>query len=144
MWATNITSKCTSLDPSTRPSPLQRDVRLLVDRRRSWGWRSARGDPGNGRPMQCVAKTNHNLCCGSFSSPSLLPPPATNAHYTHTASTHPYPLRDSPTTTSTSKTLTRQLHDSAKNSGERELRTMWSPVRPPTPSSTHTSAPPIS
>jgi len=96
-----------------------RDGRLLVDRQRSWGQRSVREDPASGRPMQCVAKMNHNEGCGSF---SFLPSTA-NTHYTHTELTHPSLSLDSPTTTTMSKALTRQFHASARNPGEMELRT---------------------
>ena len=43
-----------------------------------------RGDPGSGRPGQCVQKTNHDFHRGSFSSHSSLKPP-TNDTLTHTA-----------------------------------------------------------
>ena len=48
-------------------SPFQRDVgRLILTRRRNWGARNTRGDPGSGRPVQCVTKTNHDLHRGSY------------------------------------------------------------------------------
>jgi len=43
---------------------------LSLARRRSWeelGTRFTRGDPGSGRPSQCVPKTNHDFHRGSFS-----------------------------------------------------------------------------
>ena len=64
-----------------RPSSLQRDVG--GDQKGSWGWRNARGDPGSGRPKQCVAKTGNDIC----RCPFLLPSPATDACYTQAATT---------------------------------------------------------
>ena len=34
--------------------------RFIVVRRRIGGGRNIRGDPGSGRPMRCVSKTNHD------------------------------------------------------------------------------------
>jgi len=48
-------------------SPFQRDVGgLILTRRRNWGARNMRGDPGSGRPVQCITKTNHDLHRGSY------------------------------------------------------------------------------
>ena len=69
---TNASSRCRTANPShTRPSPFHRDVggSFLLDRVIGEG-ETRRG----GRPMWCVPKMNHNLRCGSFSSPSVLPP----------------------------------------------------------------------
>ena len=35
---------------------------------KDWGWGNTRGDPESGRPMQCITKTGHDICCGPFSS----------------------------------------------------------------------------
>ena len=40
----------------------------------NWRGRNTRGDPGNGRPAQCVPKMNRDESCGSF-SPSILSVP---------------------------------------------------------------------
>ena len=42
--------------------------RLKFARRRNWGGRNTRGDPGYGRPIRCVTKANHDERRGSFSS----------------------------------------------------------------------------
>ena len=34
--------------------------RLLADQQRNWGWRNMRGDPGSGRPAQCITKTGND------------------------------------------------------------------------------------
>jgi len=53
--------------------------RLVLARWKSFGGRNTRGDPRGGRPSQCVAKTNHNEACGSFSPLLLLSPHPTNS-----------------------------------------------------------------
>ena len=40
---------------------------LLADQRRNLGWRNTRGDPGSGRPAQCVTKTGNDKSRCPFS-----------------------------------------------------------------------------
>ena len=82
----NAISKCQTSQPHL-PLPSSKGCgRLLVNHWRSWRWRNARGDPGSGRPRQCIRKQATTNVVACF-LPFLLRQSSTNAQYTHSATT---------------------------------------------------------